>query len=202
MKKLSIKLIVSLSSLLLISTPVVANASELYGNTGIESNEAYRVSEEDSYIEVMNDNGELLVFYREGNNFFIKYPNGISEIWATRTLESSTQENNNSLSAISPYSSSWKYYTTDKYSTRINWKVIDAGLSLAEQARILNNTLGFLIGAGSLLLSIRPNTVYHIDYIYTYVYDPMYWKANVNIYRYSNYTSLLDAYTKTWYINQ
>ena len=107
-----------------------------------------------------------------------------------------------SIQIKNKYGNRRKYYTTDKYSTRINWKVIDAGLSLAEQARILNNTLGFLIGAGSLLLSIRPNTVYHIDYIYTYVYDPMYWKANVNIYRYSNYTSLLDAYTKTWFINQ
>ena len=84
------------------------------------------------------------------------------------------------MSSISPYSSSWKYYKTDKYSTRINWKIIDAGLSLAEQARILNNTLGFLIGAGSLILSIRPNTVYHIDYIYTYVYDRGYSAAVIS----------------------
>lgn len=184
--------------------PVAVSAKEANDNIyqNINHTSESNLSDTKEYFEAVNEDNELLIIFKQNDDYFIKYPNGVIELLASKKLEATFYEENlDKQYPTNTTNSAWRYYKTDQYSTRINWRILDAGISLAEQARILSNLLGIIIGVGSLILSIRPNTVYHRDYGYINKYDPMLWKLNAYVYRYSNYTSLLESYTKQWYIN-
>lgn len=153
------------------------------------------VSEQGTELKVTSKTGEELLFYKDGNEYKVLHEDGQVEVWAIDVLISSEKENGIS----SRVGSDWRYYRTDKYATNINWELLDTLLTVADALAVLSVTYGIIVTAASALFVIKPNTVYRVDDTYISIYDSLYWMVDCKIYRYSNYTGLIDSFVR--YIN-
>lgn len=169
----------------------------LCGNVTVMASQVNEVagSVEGTEVRVTSKTGEELVFFQEGNEYKILHEDGQIETWATDVLVSRETENRISTRDVSY----WRYSHTDKYKTNIDWERLDALLSVGEILTVLSATYGIVVTAASLLLSVKPNTVYRVDDTYISNYDALYWMVDCKVYRYSDYTGLLDSFVR--YIN-
>lgn len=188
MKKQYVSIFMSVVMLFITFVPINVNAA------GVSTNDVVMdtsVLSEDQTGELVGENGEKYILYKDGLEYKVRYENGTVKTWGRDVLVSSENE-----PVLSLYSVEWVYSHTDKYKTHLDYEVLGPLLTLADAVSEVSKVLGVSIAVAAFVVSYRPVAYYRIDKCYRFFLDPLQMMLECSVYRNSNYTGLVDSFIK------
>ena len=148
-------------------------------------------SSDDRTGELVGEDGEKYMLYKEGLEYKVRYEDGTVKTWGKDVLVSSETEQ-----VLSLFSVEWIYSHTDKYKTYLDYEVLGPLLTLADAVFEVSKVLGVSIAVAAFVISYHPIAYYRIDKCYRFFMDPLQMMLEVSVYKNSNYTGLVDSFIK------
>lgn len=155
-------------------------------------------------VEIISEDGKVLVFYKEGTQYKVRHEDGTIQIWgydidissmdfnisADTSVggNGSAEKNWNYINPDHNEYATWTYLGTDRYITFIDPEIWRSIMTVADAIRILSPLLGVSTAVAAWIFAARPDRLFRSDDAYASNSDPFYWMLQCHCYADSSYT--------------